>query len=87
MARDIKYGHVTTERGNIGEGEPVFIIRANDIHALSVLDYYRNLCSAHNAGKDHLDAIGQNWEVFSSYQRDNGDKVKRPDTNPDQIEE
>lgn len=43
MAKERKYGKVTTERGKIPEDEPVFLFRAQDEYASAVLRFYASL--------------------------------------------
>jgi len=41
MARDLKYGKITTERGEFPrEDEPVFVLRGKDVLALETLRHY-----------------------------------------------
>lgn len=57
MATDGKYGRVTFERGDIGEDEPVFILRAQDQLVPLVLECYRDLCREYNCPTEHIDGI------------------------------
>ena len=43
MAKGTKYGRVTTEKGRIPEGEPVFILRAQDKLAAEAVGFYADL--------------------------------------------
>lgn len=43
MAIEGKYGIVHTERGNIEEGEPVFILRGKDALAPEAIRFYASL--------------------------------------------
>lgn len=75
MARDVKFGTVTTGNGNIPADEPVFVLRAQDVLALIILRDYAE--RAGRAGcaepflRDVQNAIAQ-FEVCS------GDR-KRPE--------
>jgi hypothetical protein len=57
MAIDTKYGRVTTERGTIGEDEPVVVFRAQDELLPKVLAYYHQLCLEEGSPRHHLDGI------------------------------
>lgn len=46
MAREQKYGEVTTEKGNIPADEPVFLLRAQDKLAVAAIHGYANLRAA-----------------------------------------
>lgn len=50
---DLKYGKITTEKpNNFGEDEPIFLIRAKDLHSMPVLQFY---ASQHdNTVKGHV---------------------------------
>jgi hypothetical protein len=43
---DSKYGKITTERGDIPEGEPLFVLRGQDVLAPAVVRYYADLVEA-----------------------------------------
>jgi hypothetical protein len=86
MAYDGKYGQVTTERGNIGDDEPVFVIRAQDKLSAEVIDFYRSLCTAYEAGPDHIRAVETTWNRFEEWQVNNHSKMKVPDTQPGQYQ-
>ena len=83
MALDLKYGRVTTERGNIGDDEPVVVFRAQDVLLVDVLAYYMMACAKVGAGPAHLAAIGRALEAVRLWQwsQDDG-SVKIPDTDP-----
>lgn len=43
MAKETKYGQVTTERKRIPEDEPVFLLRAQDKLAAEAIGFYAEL--------------------------------------------
>ncbi len=57
MAIDLKYGQVTTERGSIGEDEPVVVFRAQDILLPKLLTMYYSLCKEAGSPEKHLELI------------------------------
>lgn len=60
----------------IPDDEPIFILRAKDMLAPHVIQYYQNLC----ATNEHKAAIDSRIHDFNQFQRDNPDRVKMPDT-------
>ncbi len=70
-----KYGKVTFERGTIGEDEPVFVVRARDLSAPSVLRQYRFLCEALKSPEDHLFELPLVETDMRKWQAKNGRKV------------
>lgn len=57
MAIDRKYGRVTTEKGTIGDDEPVVVFRAQDILLLNVLSAYRLACGMAGCPPEHIAGI------------------------------
>ena len=57
MGIDGKYGRVETERGTIGEDEPVVVFRAQDKLLTRVLEYYHDLCNDAGSPLHHLARI------------------------------
>lgn len=78
MAKDLKYGEVTLERGNIGEDEPVFVLRAQDQLALKVLKVYRMFCQLAGSPDKHQAIIDAAAKRFKVWQDEHGTKI--PDT-------
>lgn len=68
MAKDLKYGHVTTEHGDIGENEPVVVFRAKDAMLPELLTRYWHLCSAAGSPDHHLDGIETAREQVMEWQ-------------------
>lgn len=75
MAVDRKYGRVTTERGAIGENEPVVVFRAQDKLLGPLLDHYMALCVAAGSSQNHLDLIQGNREEVRAWQEENYTRV------------
>ena len=76
---DRKYGKVTTENGEFHEGEPVFILRAQDLVSLVAIDEYGGACDEAGVSDDHLVAIAEVYKDFDEWQENNSDKTKLPD--------
>ena len=79
MAIDIKYGQVTTEKGDIPDDEPVIVFRARDILLPTVLASYYNLCSEAGSPPHHLNGILEAREAVVEWQKTHDTKV--PDSN------
>src|SRR6476469_4990661 len=72
MAYDFKYGRITTERGSIGEDEPVFLLRARDDVALETIRHYLDLCEDAGAPVKHLRLIDEHAiSDFEKWRQDN----------------
>ncbi len=80
MGSDNKYGHVTTERGDIGENEPVVVFRAQDELLVELLDAYREMCRQAGSPRRHLDLISNTREQVRTWQGDRTNFVRRPPT-------
>lgn len=80
MAIDLKYGRVTTERGSIGDDEPVVVFRAQDALLPTVLHYYGDLCLASGASTEHLNDVLRADLAVHRWQRDHDTKVPDPIT-------
>lgn len=79
MAVDNKYGKVTTERGSIGEEEPVVVFRAQDILLVNVLNFYREECKKAGSPQHHLDLIDSTLNKVEEWQENN--PVRIPQSN------
>jgi hypothetical protein len=77
MAYDGKYGRVTTEFGDIGEGEPVIVFRAQDGTLPNLLAHYLMLCSKAGSPRKHLDIILDTIERVQAWQDDPANYVRR----------
>lgn len=80
MAIDRKYGRVTTERGTIGEDEPVVVFRAQDKMLPKLLKIYRFLCELGGSPDHHLAAIDDAATYVKAWQLSNGAKVPTSDS-------
>lgn len=83
MSYDRKYGQVTTERGSIGEDEPVVVFRAQDRLLPALLHAYWQLCDEAGTGMHHLHVISQRIADIQAWQESH--PVKTPDTTPEQV--
>lgn len=79
MAVDAKYGRVTTEYGDIGDDEQIFIFRAQDEHLPMILAIYLLLCTEGDSPRDQLDRILDARDNVLNWQVQNSRKVKAPD--------
>lgn len=70
MAIDTKYGQVTTERGTIGEDEPVVVFRAQDRLLPRLLKVYRIFCELAGSPPHHIKAIDEAAFVVKTWQID-----------------
>ena len=78
MAAEGKYGRITTERGDIPDDEPVFLIRAQDRVAVALLDRYAMLAEAAGSPPRHLTGTREAIERFVAWQSEHPDRVKTP---------
>lgn len=75
MGIDGKYGRVTTERGTIGDDEPVVVFRAQDRLLPDLLKVYKIMCKLAGSPEHHLDLIHQSAETVRAWQADNFTKT------------
>ena len=69
------YDHIQDETGNIGEDEPVFLLRAKDRLAPATLDAWANLLVA-SGGDIDTAAHVREWAIkMRDWQEENGDKI------------
>jgi hypothetical protein len=78
MATDLKYGEVTTERGQFEPDEPVVLFRGRDRLLPKMLKIYRLLCELAGSPDHHLDAIHQSAERVKAWQAANPSLVRTP---------
>lgn len=76
MGVDLKYGQVTTEKGDIPADEPVFLLRAKDANAEATIAFYRSL-SQGDSPPAHIVGVDAASRSFESWRLTNG--VKTPD--------
>lgn len=79
MGVDGKYGRVTTERGTIGDDEPVVVFRAQDKMLPRLMEIYRFLCEIGGSPEVHLKLIAESTEKIKAWQQDNHTQVPRSD--------
>lgn len=78
---DTKMGEVTSSEKEFHEGEPVFVIRAQDPLATQAIMAYRDICINNGCNTAHIDAIENARDAVDNWQTDNDELVKdRPDS-------
>jgi hypothetical protein len=80
MAIDSKYGRVTTERGTIGDNEPVVVFRAQDQLLPKILKIYRFLCEIAGSPGHHLAAIDRAEDAVLDWQLQHRTKTPSSDS-------
>lgn len=80
MPRDLKYGDVTLQYGDIPEDEPLFIFRGRDALALHAIQAYREICADVGRPAWHLELIDRNCQSIAAWQADNPGRVRLPDS-------
>jgi hypothetical protein len=75
MGIDGKYGRVTTERGTIGEDEPVIVFRAQDRLLPKLLKVYKIMCELAGSPQRHLDLIHESAMTIKAWQTENYTKT------------
>jgi hypothetical protein len=80
VAIDIKYGQVTTEKGDIPDDEPVVVFRARDELLPKVLAYYHLFCLRDGSPRHHLDGVLEAREVVMEWQSMNDTKIPTSDS-------
>lgn len=56
--------------------EPIFILRAKDVHAVEAILHYRNQC----LNSEHYYAVEERISEFMEFTATHPDKMKEPDT-------
>lgn len=85
MGFDLKYGVVTTERGDIPRDEPVFVLRGKDAACPDALLEYADVAMSVGADAEMCDAIRARAEDIRAWQEAHPERVKVPDTVAGQI--
>jgi hypothetical protein len=75
---DRKYGRVTTERGTIGEDEPVIVFRAQDNQVVPMLEHYIALCAAAGSPQRHHNLLQGTREAVRVWQQDPANYTQVP---------
>ncbi len=60
----------------IPEDEPIFILRAKDIHAYGTLDHYEDLCR----DQAHRESVAKRMVDFDGFRDENPDRMNEPDS-------
>ena len=81
MAYDLKYGKVTVENSDSlnNSDEPVFIIRSQDMAAISAVLKYAQEASKIGASEELNIAVHNVANVMKTWQEDHPELVKVPD--------
>lgn len=80
MGTEAKYGKITTERGTIPDGEPVFLLRAQDALMCPTLSAYHSACEKAGAPQQHLEGIERAYTQAADWQESHPELVKTPGT-------
>lgn len=56
--------------------EPIFILRAQDKHAIAALEFYKSLCEDEN----HKGVVGDRIDQFIHFMVQHPDRLKEPDS-------
>jgi hypothetical protein len=78
MARDLKYGEVTTTHGEFLEDEPVVVFRGRDELLPQLMEMYLDLCLEAGSPTHHLKLILDSRERIKCWQEENPFEVKTP---------
>lgn len=75
---DIEDGRIINAASGkpIPENEPIFILRAKDIHAIKTLEFYLQQC----ANDHHRDVVTERIGHFESFAQCEAAQLKEPDT-------
>jgi hypothetical protein len=87
MAQDLKYGTITTEHGDIGEDEPVFLFRAKDTLLPMLLDDYLGYCREYGSPENHLDGIIAARKAIVEWQNAHPDQIQVPQSASTEVPE
>jgi hypothetical protein len=79
MAHDAKYGRVTTEKKDIPDDEPVFLIRAQDEGAVSAINGYAEVAYSVGASDAFVEWVRTIADEIRDWQEEHRDRVKVPD--------
>lgn len=80
MGIDLKYGRVTTERGTIGDDEPVVVFRSQDQLLPKLLKIYKIMCELAGSPERHIGAIHDAAMAVKDWQADHSTKVPSSDS-------
>jgi hypothetical protein len=63
---------------DVPRDEPMFLLRARDIHALGTLLYYERLCAAGSCDHNHMQGLAAIVSAFRQFAREHPDRMKDP---------
>lgn len=75
-AYDGKYGKITAEKKIFHEGEPVFVLRAQDPYAPYAVLRYASFCEENGCLAEHVAACRKHAEKILQWQKDHPELVK-----------
>jgi hypothetical protein len=77
MAQAGKYGFIHPDNAlpDIGQDEPVFILRAHDSLSVLTLESYASLADGAGCTEEHVEGVGDAIQRFRVWQATNGVKV------------
>lgn len=58
--------------------EPLFLLRARDLHALATLHYYDAVCRQAGCTAEHLEGIERAKARFEAFRNQHTDRMKQP---------
>ncbi len=77
-AIDLKYGEITATNRQFHPGEPVFLLRSQDILAPTQVAEYAAACRDAGCTEEHCKGVLQAAEAMHKWQTENPGLVKRP---------
>lgn len=69
------YNRIQDPEGKIPEDEPVFLLRAQDVAAPAVVEYWCHLARRHGAESNILEAARSQVDAMLDWQREHGMQV------------
>lgn len=61
---------------SIPDDEPVFILRARDVHAVATIGWYAGHCK----NQEHVEIVKQRWLDFQQFRDEHPERMKEPDS-------
>lgn len=77
MGHDLKYGRISTEKGDIPDDEPVYLLRAQDSAAVAAILAHKLDAQEKGSPLAFLVGVDEAVRSFESWQR--GHETKAPD--------
>jgi hypothetical protein len=81
----IENNRLVGQSGPVPEDEPLFILRAQDVNAIRVLEYYQDIAEGSGALTDHLVSIDRRITEFHGFSLSHPERMKIPDTDRTQL--